>query len=120
VFRFLTDEDFDGDVIRGLRLRLPGVDLVRVVDVGLGGGDGADDPAILAWAAATGRIVLTQDRTTMTAHARARMAAGKPMPGLFVIDGDAPIGRIIDDLVVYYECSEAAEWAYQIKFLPIR
>ena len=47
--KFLADENFDGRVIRALRRRDPGLDLVRAVDVGLGG---AADPDVLAWAAA--------------------------------------------------------------------
>jgi hypothetical protein len=42
--RFLTDEDFDNDIARGLLQRLADLDLVRVQDVGLGG---VADPEIL-------------------------------------------------------------------------
>jgi predicted nuclease of predicted toxin-antitoxin system len=58
MLRFLTDEDFDGRLTSGLLARLPGLDLLRVQDVGL---MHTPDPDILAWAAATGRIVLTHD-----------------------------------------------------------
>lgn len=40
----LTDENFNGDIVRGLRLRKPNLDLLRVQDVGL---REVDDPAIL-------------------------------------------------------------------------
>jgi len=33
--RFLTDEDFDRDILRGVFRHLPGLDVVRVQDVGL-------------------------------------------------------------------------------------
>jgi hypothetical protein len=49
MLRLLADENFNGDIVRGLMLRQPGLDLVRVQDVGLAG---ADDSDILAWAAA--------------------------------------------------------------------
>ena len=68
--RFLTDENFDGRVIRGLIRRNPGIDLVRAVDVGLGG---VEDPDVLAWAAAEGRIVLTHDVSTMVGFAYERV-----------------------------------------------
>ena len=35
VIRFLADEDFDNDILRGALLRLPDLDVVRVQDVGL-------------------------------------------------------------------------------------
>jgi nucleoside-diphosphate-sugar epimerase len=40
----LADENLHGDIIRGLRRRRPGIDLVRAQDVGL---YGAGDPAVL-------------------------------------------------------------------------
>jgi predicted nuclease of predicted toxin-antitoxin system len=57
--------------VRGLLLRHPDVDLVRIQDVELAG---ADDPSILAGAAANDRIVLTQDRATMLDYAFERAA----------------------------------------------
>jgi len=42
--RFLTDEDFDNDVVRGLLQRLPDLDVIRVQDAGL---TRTADPAIL-------------------------------------------------------------------------
>jgi hypothetical protein len=44
MIRFLTDEDFDNDILRGAALRLPGLDIVRVQDVGL---LGKSDPMVL-------------------------------------------------------------------------
>jgi hypothetical protein len=35
VNRFLVDEDFNNDLVRGLLRRCPGTDLVRVQDIGL-------------------------------------------------------------------------------------
>lgn len=49
----LSDENFNGDIIRGLLLRQPDLDLLRVQDVGF---REVDDPAILAWAASHGPI----------------------------------------------------------------
>jgi hypothetical protein len=62
--RFLTDEDFDNDILRGVVRRLPELDAVRVQDVGL---IEEPDPAILEWAAAQERIVFTlEEDPTMT------------------------------------------------------
>ena len=52
MLRLLSDENFNGDIIRGLFLRQPDLDLVRVQDVGL---QELDDPTILAWAADNNR-----------------------------------------------------------------
>lgn len=61
MLRLLADENFNGDIIRGLLLRQPDLDLVRVQDVDLAG---AEDPDVLAWAAENNRILLTHDRAT--------------------------------------------------------
>jgi hypothetical protein len=37
MLRFLADEDFDNDIVRGMLRRLPTMDIVRVQDVGLSG-----------------------------------------------------------------------------------
>jgi predicted nuclease of predicted toxin-antitoxin system len=66
MLRFLADENFDGRITAGLLQREPSLDLVRVQDVGL---SGIDDPAILAWAAAEERLLLTHDRKTIPGFA---------------------------------------------------
>ncbi len=35
LLRFLVDEDFDNDIVRGMLRRLPTLDIVRVQDVDL-------------------------------------------------------------------------------------
>ncbi len=57
MLRLLADENFNGDIVRGLLLRQADLDLVRVQDVGLAG---AEDPQLLAWAAENDRILLTR------------------------------------------------------------
>jgi hypothetical protein len=52
MLRLAADADVHGDVIRGLRLLLPDLDLVRVQDASLGSAEG---PVILEWAAREGR-----------------------------------------------------------------
>jgi hypothetical protein len=37
MLRLLADENFNGDIVRGLSLRQPDIDLVRVQAVGLAG-----------------------------------------------------------------------------------
>ena len=55
MLRLLTDENFNGYIVRGLQRRRPALELVRVQDVGLGE---ADDPTILEWAAVHDYILL--------------------------------------------------------------
>jgi predicted nuclease of predicted toxin-antitoxin system len=59
VIKLVSDENFDGDILRGLLRRMPGLDVARVQDVGLAQ---APDPTVLAWAAGEQRILLMHDR----------------------------------------------------------
>ena len=112
-----ADENFNNDIIRGLLRRKPDVDIVRVQDVGL---SGADDPAVLEWAADEGRVVLTHDVSTITRYAYERVEAGKPMPGVFEVSRGIPIGAVIEDLILLTECSLEKEWEGQVRYLPLR
>jgi Domain of unknown function (DUF5615) len=116
VLRLAADENFNSDIVRGLRRRNPDVDLVRVQDMGL---SGANDQAVLAWAAREGRVLLTHDVTTLTRHAYDRVQAGQPMPGVFELSRRVPLGQAIDDILLPAECSIAGEWEGQIRYLPL-
>jgi hypothetical protein len=111
MLRFLTDEDFDGRLTSALLARVSGLDLVRVQDVGL---MHTPDPDILSWAAAEHRIVLSHDRKTMTAFASIRVHASEPMPGLFVVDRQASVARILSDLEAMAAASEMHDWRDQM------
>jgi hypothetical protein len=114
--QFLTDEDFDRDIVIGVLRRLPTLDVLRAQDVGLAG---AADPQLLEWAAANGRIVLTHDVHTMIAHAKARLRAGQRLPGVLVVRQTLPIAVAIEELWTVAQCSTADEWENQIRFLPL-
>ena len=112
-----ADENFNNDIVRGLRRRQPDVDIVRIQDVGL---SGADDPTVLAWAAQEGRVLLTHDISTITHYAYERVRESKPMPGVFEVSRDLPIGRVIDDLLVLVAYSLDGEWEGQVRYLPLQ
>jgi predicted nuclease of predicted toxin-antitoxin system len=116
MLRLLADENFNDDIVRGLLLRQPEIDIVRVQDVGLAG---ADDPDILAWAAENNRIVLTYDRATMSDHAYERVAAGAPMAGVFILNDRFAVGRAIDEILLLAECTEQAEWRGRAVHVPL-
>lgn len=115
VLRFAADENFDLRILKGLRLRFPGLDVVRVQDVDLAG---ADNPTVLAWAAEDGRILLSHDVSTITRYAYDRLRQGLEMPGVFEVHDTAPIGRVIEDLLLVVESSEADDWNGQVVYLP--
>lgn len=113
--RLLTDENFNGAILRGLMRRLPELDIVRVQDVGL---IHTDDPDILEWAAFEGRILLTHDVATIITYAYERVNQGLPMFGVVEVIATAPIGKIIDDLELFICCSKPDEYKDRILFIP--
>lgn len=112
-----ADENFNNDIIRGRLRRRPDLNIVRVQDVGL---SGASDSAVLEWTAAEGRVLLTHDDSTMTQHAYERSGAGRPMPGVFQVAREVPIGVAIEDIILLAEYSHEGEWAGQVRYLPLR
>ncbi len=115
MLRLLVDENFDNTIVRGLFRRNLILDIVRVQDVGL---SGVDDPTILEWAAQEGRVLLTHDVATITRYAYDRVREGKAMPGVIEISTDAPIGRVIEDVLVLVACSQDGELEGQVQYLP--
>jgi hypothetical protein len=106
MLRLASDADANGHVLAALRTRLPSLDLVRVQDALP---EGTHDRAVLEWAAAENRVLITNDRNTMVGFAYTRVAAGQPVPGLIVTSGDQPIGAAADDLAMIAECLTAYE-----------
>src|SRR5437899_2486151 len=101
MLRLVSDEDVHDDIIRGPRRREPALDLVRAVDVGL---DHTPDPAILAWAAAQERILVTGDLNTMVGFAWGQVQSGEPMPGVLALLENKAIGRVLDDILLVALC----------------
>jgi Domain of unknown function (DUF5615) len=116
MLRLLADENFNGDIVRGLLLRQPDLDIVRVQDVGL---LGADDLDVLAWAAVNDRIILTHDRATMSDQAYERVAAGEVMAGVFILNDRFPVGRAIEEILLLVACTEQAEWSSRAVHVPL-
>jgi hypothetical protein len=112
----LSDENFNGDIVRGLFRRHSELDLVRVQDLGL---MQTPDPDILDWAARQGRVVLSHDVSTVPPAAYQRVADGKPMPGVFIIPDRMPIGQAIDEILFLSLDVEPGEWKDQVLFLPL-
>ena len=113
--KLLLDENLEAAILRGLLRRSPGLDVVRVVDAGLAG---APDPAVLAWAAEQGRVVVSRDRATMSLEAARRIEAGEPMPGLLLIRRGASVGEVLRALELILACAQEGELEGVIEYIP--
>jgi hypothetical protein len=114
---FLADENFNNDIVRGIRRRQSGIVILRAQDVGL---SGAEDPRVLEWSAENSAPVLTHDVATMTKYAHDRVAARKGMPGVFEISRSVPIATAIDHIILLATCSLDGEWEGRVIYLPLR
>jgi len=116
LIRFLADEDFNNDILRGLLRHLPKLDIIRVQDIEM---RNVDDSIILAWAAQENYVVLTHDVNTMVAVAFQRTQEDLPMPGVLAVQRFAPLAKAIDDIVFLAQVGEEADFQDQVRFIPL-
>ena len=90
--------------------------MTRLRDVGL---SKAPDSDVLEYAAQAGVIVVSHDVNTMRAAADARIKADQDMAGLLLVHQRSPVAETIEDLILIWIASDAAEWRGEIRFLPM-
>ena len=118
MLRLASDADVHGDILRGLRRRVPEIDLMRVQEALP---EGTPDPQVLAWAVRENRVLITNDRNTMVGLAYLRVAAGEPLPGLIVTTNEQAIGQAIDDILLVAEYMPEEDMSNQVVvYLPFR
>ena len=86
---------------------------------GSGGLEGADDPAVLDWAAQHGRVLLTHDVRTIRPFAEERIRQGLPMAGVVFVPQPFSRSQIIDDMAILAGCGKAHEFSDQWLYLPL-
>jgi predicted nuclease of predicted toxin-antitoxin system len=116
VIRLLVDHNFDEHIVTGTTQRDPAVDLVLARTVGLAA---APDPALLEWAATHDRVLLTHDRKTIPRYAYARVVAGEPMVGVFLVRDDMPTGQAIDEILIAVHCLSPPDCKDSITYFPM-
>ena len=113
--RFQADTDLNFDIVRAVRQQEPAIDFASAADSQL---RGIKDPELLERAAVADRVLVSHDRRTMLNHFRDRLAVGKSSPGLLVVSQDAPIGPVVESLVVLWSVSDPSELRDQAHYLP--
>ena len=117
MLRLLTDENFDHNIVRGLKLRLPHLDIVSVRQVGLAG---LPDSTILKWAAQNQRAILTHDTSTMVPDAEDLLRRSEPMAGVIAVPNRLGIGRAIKNIELLIEDLSGSNLTDRIEYLPFR
>jgi hypothetical protein len=114
--RLFADQNFNERILKGLARLQPAIDVLHVRDIGL---QASADSVILERAASDGRILLTHDRQTLPGFAYARVAAGAPMPGVFLVSKALPIGQAIDEILLAVQCLSPEECKDIVKYFPM-
>lgn len=118
MIRLAVDQNFNEDILRGLLRRLPALDVRLVRDVGL---SQADDPTVLEWAAAEGRVLLTHDRTTLPDFAHDRVRASRKMPGVFLVSDRISVGHAVEELrLLIMGCLSDNKWQDHVMRVPLK
>ena len=115
--RFFADQNFNEEIIKDVLDSNEAIDIILARDVGM---EETPDPEILEWAAQNGLVVLSHDRNTMRGDAYARVTAGLPMLGLFLVVKGQPIGPVVQDILDAAESSFEGEWENRVEYLPFR
>lgn len=113
--KFLVDENFTGAILRGINRYYPDLDVIRVQD----SQPGLPDPQVLEWAAKEGRVLLTHDRRTMIGFVYERIDAGKEMSGVILVEANAPIGLVIEDIIITIETADTDGLTNIVRFIPL-
>ena len=113
--RFLADANFNQKIMAGLLLREPAIDFALPQAMIPGR---MKDSDVLDFAHLSGRIVVSHDVTTMP-HWFGQCVEGRSCAGLILVPEKVPMRDAIEDLLVIWHVSEAAEWMNRIEWLPL-
>lgn len=116
--KWLADENFRNAILRGLLRKAPAVDIVRAQDIREISGQ--DDVALLRFAAADGRVVVTHDLSTMIPAMRHQIRIESRCAPIVMVPDSLPIGAAADDIPALDGCSAEADWAAGVVYIPLR
>lgn len=117
MLRFIADQNFDLDIVRGLITRVPRLDVITAYEAGV---SEYEDPDLLRWGAERGRILLTHDKKTIPQFVKDLIAGGLELPGVILVIKSVSIGRLIDDLELTIRCGKPEDFRNDVFYLPFR
>lgn len=112
--RFQADADLNQRIVSATVRLEPAIDFRSAVDGALAG---LDDAAVLASAAADGRVLVTHDLKTMPRHFGDFVQTASS-PGVIVLPQRMPIGVAAEHLILIWSATQATEWVDRIYVVP--
>ncbi len=116
--KWLADENFRNAIIRGILRQFPTLDIIRAQDVPEISGQ--DDRALLKFATAEGRIVVTHDVSTMIPAMREQSRTESRSAPIVLVPDSMPVSAAVEDLLVLDQCGIETDWAAGVIYLPLR
>ena len=113
--RFQADADLHQVIVTTLLRRSPGMDFQTATAASL---HGLPDPQVLARAADEGRLLVSHDQSTMPDHF-ADFIQHRQSSGLLIIPQHLSHSVAVEELLLVWVASEAAEWINRISYLPL-
>jgi Domain of unknown function (DUF5615) len=80
---------------------------------------GTLDPDILLWCEANGFLLVTNNRKSMPVHLQDHLATGHHVPGILTLNPGMTLGETIEELLLIWGASEAAEYRDLLLYLPV-
>jgi|SRR5665213_148190 len=103
-----------------VRHNLIGRDVLDVIRVGSPDAPpyGTLDPDLLLWTERGGRILLTEDKSTMPGHLADHLVTGHRSPGILALRRRVYLSDLVDFLCLATYASEPSEWEDRITYIP--
>ena len=77
------------------------------------------DPEILEWCEQHQFSLITNNRESMPQHLSDHLSAGHHVPGIFTINLEVPMGKIIEELLLIAGASDEDEYIDRITYIPL-
>jgi len=116
---YLLDEHVPRSLKTEIVRREPELTVWRVGEVGAPV-LGTLDPQVLQWCELVECVLVTNNRRTMPAHLATHLAAGRHVPGIFVLDLHMSLAATADHLALVAIASFPDEYRDTIRFLPLQ
>ena len=115
--RLLFDECMPFGLVQGIRRQCPVHDIRQVSEFGAPT-KGTEDSDLLLFCETERRIFVSGDRSTVRQYISKHRARGHNTYGVALISRGYSFARIVDDLLLILECSDADEWINDLIYVP--
>lgn len=116
--KYLLDEHVNPRLRKALKQQAPDLIVWRIGDAGAPALNSLD-PDILRWCEANNFSLVTNNRASMPVHLQDHLAAGRHVPGIFVLNPKMTMGETALELALIWEATEPDEYTDQLRYLPV-